>query len=116
MLVTYTFAGLPVADFPTSYDWYVLLLGRAADMAPHETEAVWRLTPNSAIYVVQDAARAGRGLLTIAVDDLEAHAGRMRDGGIDFVELPADTAPRRIKVTDPEGNSITFFEDPSGEA
>jgi catechol 2,3-dioxygenase-like lactoylglutathione lyase family enzyme len=113
--VTYTFAGLPVADFAAAYDWYVQLLGRAADMAPHETEAVWRLTPNSAIYVVQDAARAGRGLLTIALDDLEAQIGRMHDAGIDFVEVPAGNAPRRINVTDCDGNTVTFFQDPPGE-
>jgi len=28
--VAYVFAGLPVADYAASYDWYVRLFGRAA--------------------------------------------------------------------------------------
>lgn len=53
------FAGLPVVDYQGAYQWYVRVFGRAADMFPHDTEAVWRLTPNGAIYVVQDRERAG---------------------------------------------------------
>ena len=50
-------------------------------MVPHEREAVWRLTPNSAIYVVQDAVRAGSALVTIALDNLSVHERRLRDNG-----------------------------------
>ena len=35
--ITHTFAGLPVADYTAAYDWYVRLLGREADMFPHES-------------------------------------------------------------------------------
>ena len=112
MAVTYLFAGLPVSDFAGAQDWYTRLLGREADMLPHETEAVWRLTPNSAIYVVEDSARAGSGLVTVALDDLDEQADRMREMRIDFTELQADNAPRRLKVTDLDGNTLTFFDDP----
>jgi glyoxylase I family protein len=67
--VTHTFAGLPVADYATAYGWYVRLLGRDADMFPHDTECVWRLTPTSSIYVAQDPERAGSALVTLALDD-----------------------------------------------
>ena len=56
-----TFAGLPVTDYASAYGWYVGLLGRPADMFPHESEAVWRLTASGAVYVVQDPIRAGSG-------------------------------------------------------
>jgi hypothetical protein len=65
MRVTHTFAGLPVADYTVAYAWYERLLGRGADMFPHETECVWRLTPASSIYVVQDPQRAGSALVTL---------------------------------------------------
>ncbi len=107
------FAGLPVADFGAAYEWYVGLLGRAADMFPHDTEAVWRLTPGGAIYVVQDRERAGSGLLTVAVDNLAEHERRLRETGVAFTELAVGDAPRRLGVTDPDGNTLTFFQDPA---
>ena len=113
MRITCTFAGLPVADYAAAYEWYVHLFGRAADIFPHETEAVWRLTPSGAIYVVQDPERAGSGLLTVALDDLDAHERRLRQVGLAFAELTAGDAPRRLVVNDLDGNTLTFFQDPA---
>ena len=112
-MITYTFAGLPVAAYGAAYEWYVRLLGRPADMFPHDNEAVWRLTANGAIYVVQDLDRAGSGLVTLALDDLDAHERRVRDAGLPITELAAGDGPRRLVVTDPDGNRLTFFHDPA---
>ena len=112
-MIRYTFAGLPVADFRAAYDWYVRLLGRAADMFPHDTEAVWRLTPTGAIYVVQDPDRAGSGLLTVALDDLDAYEEQLREAGLAFEEQVAGHAPRRLVVRDADGNTLAFFQDPA---
>lgn len=111
-MITYTFAGLPVADYAKAYDWYLRVLGRPADMFPHAREAVWRLTPTGAIYVVEDAKRAGGGLLTVAVYDLGAVETRLRGEGVAFTEKAAEHAPRRLVVEDADGNSFAFFEDP----
>jgi glyoxylase I family protein len=111
--ITHTFAGLSVADYTAAYDWYVRLLGREADMFPHESESVWQLTPTSSIYVVQDPQRAGCGLVTLAVDDLDAHERRVREAGIPFTEEASGTAPRRLVFSDIDGNRIAFFQDPS---
>lgn len=113
VVITHTFAGLPVADYGVGYEWYRRLLGRAADMFPHDTEAVWRLTPTSAVYVVQDPERAGNGLLTVAVENLDEHERRLREAGIAFAELSAGGAPRRLAVRDQDGNVLTFFQDPA---
>ena len=112
MTFTYAFAGLAVSDFAAAYAWYVRLLGRPADMFPHEREAVWRLTSGGAIYVVSDPDRAGNGLVTLALDDLDAQAQRLKMNGLEFEEPSNDTAPRRLVVRDVDGNTITFFEDP----
>jgi glyoxylase I family protein len=112
VVTAYMFAGLPVADYQVAYAWYVRLLGRAADTFPHDTEAVWRLTPTGAIYVVQDSERAGSGLLTVAVDDLDAHERRLREAGLAFAERATGHAPRRLVVKDVDGNTLTFFQDP----
>ena len=59
--VTHTFAGLPVADYTAAYDWYMRLLGREADMFPHD-KCVWRLTPTRSIYVALDSDGPGARL------------------------------------------------------
>ena len=111
--ITHGFAGLPVADYRAAYGWYARLLGRPADMFPHDREAVWRLTPSCSIYVVQDPERAGRALITIALDDLDLHERRLREAGLAFAELTDRSAPRRLVVNDVDGNTLTFFQDPA---
>lgn len=111
--ITHSFAGLPVADYTAAYEWYVRLLGREADMFPHETECVWRLTPTSSIYVAQDSDRAGGALVTLALEDLDAHKRRLREAGLTFTEEADGAAPRRLLLGDIDGNRLVFFQDPS---
>ena len=114
MVVSFVFAGVAVADFAAAYEWYVRLLGRGADMFPHERESVWRLTPTGSIYVVEDRERAGSSLLTLALDDLDACERRLRDGEFSFSEETDGGAPRRLVVRDNDGNRLTFFQNPPG--
>ena len=111
--ITHTFAGLPVADHTAAHDWYARLLGREADMYPHDRESVWQLTPTSSIYVAEDPVRAGSALVTLALDDLDAHERRLRDAGFTFTEETSGSAPRRLILSDLDGNRLAFFEDPS---
>jgi hypothetical protein len=81
---------------------------------PHE--AVWQLANTALIYIVADRARAGSGLLTLAVDDLEQHLAELVERGIPTAKI--DAAPgvvRKAIVSDPDGNTITFFENASSE-
>lgn len=110
--VTHTFAGLPVSDYAAAYEWYVRLLGRPADMFPLEREAVWQLTPTSSVYVVQDSERAGSGLVTLAVDDLDANEERLTAAGLALTEQSGGASPQRLVIEDADGNSLTFFHDP----
>ena len=107
------FVGLPVSDYATAYDWYERLLGRPADMFPHDREAVWRLTPAGSIYVVEDGERAGCGLVTVALDDLDALERRLAADGLPFTVEAEGDSPRRLAIEDDDGNKLTFFRDPS---
>lgn len=113
MTITHAFTGLPVADYNAAYPWYVRLLGREADIFPSDSECAWRLTSASSIYVVQDPQRAGRSLVTLALDDLDAHERRMQADGFVFAVEHSRVARRRLIVTDTDGNKLTFFRDPS---
>ncbi len=102
------FAGLPVRDFATARPWYEQLLGDAS-FSPHATEAVWMLADERAVYIVEDADRAGHGLVTIFVDDLDAVTGEIATRGIapDERETYANGV-RKVTYRDPDGNEIGF--------
>jgi predicted enzyme related to lactoylglutathione lyase len=110
----FVFGGLAVADHDAALGWYERLFGRAPDLVPKEGDAAWQLTDTAWVYVVADAQRAGRGLVTVLVDDLDALAGSLAERGLELG--PIETVPgavRRARITDPEGNRITFGEAPA---
>jgi catechol 2,3-dioxygenase-like lactoylglutathione lyase family enzyme len=94
------FAGLPVSDLEPALAWYERLLGRPPDMRPHAGEAVWQLAEGALIYVVVDPERAGRGLLTLIVDDVDVE--------LEPIARETIAAGRKTVFADPDGNRITF--------
>ncbi len=106
-MIEAVFAGLPVADFDAAIDFYERFFGRPADLVPKEGDSAWQIAGPGWVYVVHDAERAGRGLLTILVDDLEEHVAALAGRGIetDAIETVPGTLARTV-VTDPEGNTI----------
>lgn len=115
MEITHVFAGLAVTDHESARGWYERLLGRPPDMLPKKDEAVWQLASTGSIYVVADIERAGSGLLTIAVNDLQEHLAELADRGIPSASTDTPEGGPRKVVNDPDGNTIAFFEDPRGE-
>ena len=84
-------------------------MGRPPDLVPNDNEGAWQIVGAGWIYVVGDAERAGNGLLTLLVDDLDELIAELARRGIEAGEI--DTIPgavRRIRIEDPEGNSVAF--------
>jgi catechol 2,3-dioxygenase-like lactoylglutathione lyase family enzyme len=106
----HVFAGIPVADLQAGLDWWERLLHRAPDMRPNEDEAVWHLTESSSVYVVRDGERAGNGLLTLFVDDLDAQLAGMAERGIAAGEVGTKPGVRVTTVVDPDGNQVQLGE------
>jgi len=98
---THVFAGIPVTDYGAAIEWYEQLLRRPPDMIPKDGEAVWHLREGASIYVVVDAARAGRALVTFAVDSVASLPSEPGPGGMPTAVL-----------SDPDGNQVKLFEDP----
>ena len=105
------FAGLAVADFPRALEWYARFFGRDPDVVMHDREVMWRVAGSGWLYVVEDAARAGRGLVAISVSDLVEEVARLAAQGIDDggIRSEGDAAQKAV-VTDPEGNVIALLE------
>jgi predicted enzyme related to lactoylglutathione lyase len=98
------FAAIPTADYAVGRAWWERFFGREPDLLPNDHEAAWRVTTDGWIYVIGDAARAGKALVTLLVDDLDAWIARL---ALDVGEM--NTMPggiRTLMITDPEGNTI----------
>lgn len=76
------FASVPVADLQIALPWYQKLFGRAPDIVPNETEVMWRVAEAGWLYLIQEPARAGRPVVTIAVSDLDPFVGDLAARGI----------------------------------
>jgi len=114
LTINVLFAGVPVAELHAALAWYERLLGGPPDLVPNESERLWRVTDGGWVYVVEDVERAGGGLLTLIVDDLDAHLAELAGRGIEFGEIEAISEPtRKAVIADPDGNRITIGENVS---
>jgi len=105
------FAGIPVAELEPAIDWYERFLGRPPDMTPNRHERTWKLTDDGWIYVVEDEERAGNGLTTLIVDDLDARIAELNGRGIETGAVERlNEGTRVLMVADPEGNQIQLGE------
>jgi glyoxylase I family protein len=113
MTISHLFARLSVSDFAAARKWYEALFGRPPDMVPEEGEAVWHASASGSIYITADPDGAGSGAVTMAVRDLDTYVAALVARGLSPADpVPAPSGPRRVIVTDDDGNTITFFHDP----
>lgn len=109
MAVTEFFAGIAVADFAAMLAWYERFMGKPPDFSPQEDEAVWQVAEHTWIYVVADAERAGRALLTIFVEDLDDQVAQLAERGLEPARQETyENGVRKTTYRDPEGNEIGF--------
>ncbi len=79
-------------------------------MAGHRDQLAL-LTGTSWLYVVEDAPRAGRGLVAIKVPHLDDAVTDLGTRGIHCGPIRAEgDDARKAVATDPEGNTIAFIE------
>jgi catechol 2,3-dioxygenase-like lactoylglutathione lyase family enzyme len=114
MPVTAVFAAIHVADLDAARAWYEQLAGRPPDLVPNQDEAAWHLTDTGWIYLLRDAARAGRSAATLLVDDLDERLAALAERGVTIGEIETyDNGVRHVTITDPEGNTVAFGEVPA---
>lgn len=102
------FAGLRVRDFQAARLWYERLLGKPTFL-PHASEAVWTLAENRSVYVVEHADGAGNSVVTIFVDDLDAHLTATAARGLEpDAQETYSNGVRKAVYRDPDGNELGF--------
>ena len=106
---TEVFTGIAVAELDAALAWYERLIGRPPDLVPNDDEGAWQLVGAGWVYVVRDAERAGKGLVTLLVRDLDELVAELAGRDIDTGEVETiPEAVKRVRISDPEGNTITF--------
>ncbi len=102
------FAGLRVRDFQAARAWYERLLGEPTFL-PHATEAVWTLADERSVYVVEHPDGAGKSVVTIFLDDLDAQIAAIADRGLRPDERDTySNGVRKVIYRDPDGNELGF--------
>ena len=105
-MALHLFAGLRVRDFQAARPWYERLLGEPT-FFPHATEAVWTLGENRSVYIVEHAEGAGNSVVTIFLDNLDAHIGAVADRGLEPDEIETySNGVRKAIYCDPDGNEV----------
>jgi len=82
--VTEVFAAITVRDRDAAIEFYERLLGAPPTMLPNDDEAAWQLTGGGWLYVLRDADRAGRAVVTLLVDDLDERLAAAAATGIEL--------------------------------
>ncbi len=107
------FAGLAVRDLKAALEWYATLFGRPADELVGD-EALWQLSDTAWVFVTPDVERAGNGLITLGVEDMDAHLSRWAVAGVEHEPVEVyGNGVRHVTVDDPDGNSISLAEAPA---
>ena len=102
------FAGLRVRDFEAARQWYEQLLAEPTFL-PHGTEAVWTLADDRSVYIVEHGDTGGNCVVTIIVDDLDAHVAAIAARGLEpDEELTYSNGVRKVLYRDPDGNELGF--------
>lgn len=102
------FAGLRVRDIAAAREWYSRLLGKPS-FAPHDEETVWEIAGDRYVYVLEDPERAGHGLVTLFVDDLDGELAQIASRGLEPSEHETySNGVRKATFRDPDGNELGF--------
>ena len=112
MTINTVLAVMIVKDAEVARPWYEAAFGAPADNVPMPSLAEWRLAGDAWVQVLSNTGTPGASMLTIAVDDLEAHVAELEARGI--TTTPFESGNPKVKLTqafDPDGNVVTFAQD-----
>ena len=110
--ITNLFAGVPVSDLDAGIDWYTRFFGRPPTMRVGD-EVLWDIDEHATLFIEPNAAQAGAGRITLAVNGLDALLERLAAQGIEHEPIETySNGVRHVNVPDPDGNAIAVAEPP----
>lgn len=109
MTIQNALASLAVRDLEAAERWYTALLG-AAPSHPMPELAEWKLSGGGGLQLYVLPERAGRGSVTLVVDDLKAAIGTLESMSVDTSERTSNAKVKTVMVTDTDGNHVALAE------
>jgi glyoxylase I family protein len=107
--VSAVLAALPSSDMARSEAFYEALIGRPVDERPMPVLAQWRWG-EIVLQIVDDADRAGGGLVTVVVSDMAVAVAGLRSRGLSMNASEGTVVAQVASLEDPDGNQITLVE------
>ncbi|MBC7978066.1 MAG: VOC family protein [Myxococcales bacterium] len=109
MPINNVLAGVAVRNLDAAQRWYEQVLA-APGSRPMNEVVEWTLAGGGALQVFEDADRAGKSSITLAVSDLDAQIAALDQAKIQIGKRSASDAVKIAIVEDPDGNRIVFAE------
>lgn len=111
MDISYVFACHLVTNRDEAVAWYERLFGRPPTFLPNDHEAVWQTAPTASVYVLVDPERAGKGVMSLVVDSLDATLREVSERGLAWGPIEViPGAGRKSVLVDPDGNTVSLIE------
>jgi catechol 2,3-dioxygenase-like lactoylglutathione lyase family enzyme len=108
-----SYTALLAADLAAAEAWYTKLLGRRPDHRPMDTLVQWELSDAGGLMLSSSNEIAGKGVMFLYVDDVEAERRRLHRQGIVLGDdIPGDYSTL-APVHDPDGNLVTLATPPA---
>ena len=102
------FAGIRVRDLGAARAWYERLLGEPS-FFPNSTEIVWTVAEDRSVYIEEEPRRAGGGLVTFFVEDLDSVVAEIASRGLEPAERETySNGVRKATYRDDDGNEVGF--------
>ncbi|HEY6527725.1 MAG TPA: VOC family protein [Cellvibrionaceae bacterium] len=108
MAIQNALASLAVSDIAAAISWYSRLFDRAADTQPMPNLAEWKFPNGGWLQIYQGIERAGKGSVTLSVDNLEQHISALQKLGVDTHDYATNVHVKTLMIKDPDGNSIAL--------
>jgi predicted enzyme related to lactoylglutathione lyase len=108
MTLSAIYAQLSCSDLKKSSEWFSAVFDRKPDATPMAGLAEWHHKQSAGFQLFQDRKNAGKGTLTLIVNDIESEQARLTGAGLKPGEIePADyTTIARLR--DPDGNLVVL--------
>jgi hypothetical protein len=102
------FAQLSCSDLAASTTWFTTLFGRKPDSTPMDHLAEWHHGSEAGFQLFQNSANAGKGTLTLIVEDLAQDRERL--ASLSPGEIERADYVNLIRLRDPDNNLVVLAE------